>query len=63
MSKLCKNENNIDISLYQIYLPKWHENIMKYYRLNSFKEITIGFNHSLQMTSESPASLSNGLLV
>ena len=32
-SKLCKNKNNTDISLYQIYL---HENILKYYRLNCF---------------------------
>ena len=27
----CKNENNADISIYQIYLPKLHENILKYY--------------------------------
>ena len=40
-SKLCKNENYIDVPLYQIYLPKLHENILKYYRL--FKEIAIGF--------------------
>ena len=62
-SKFHKNENNIDISLYQIYLPKLHENILKYLRLNLFKEITIGFNASLQTTSESPASISNGLLI
>ena len=41
-------ENNIDISLYQIYLPKLHENILKFYRLNLFKEIVIGSNHGLQ---------------
>ena len=32
-----------------------HENILKYYTLNLFKEITIGFSHSLQMTLQSPA--------
>ena len=37
--------------------------MLKYYRLNLFKEIAIGYNHSLQTTSESPASLSDGLLV
>ncbi len=62
-SKLRKNENNTDISFYQIYLPKLHKNILKYYRLNLFKEIAIGFNHGLQMTSESLASLLDGLLV
>ena len=61
--KLRKNENNTDISLYLIYLPKLYENILKYYRLNSFKEISIGFNHGLQTTSKSPANLSDGLLV
>ena len=40
-SKLRKNENNIDISLYQIRLPKVHENILKYYRLNLFKQISL----------------------
>ena len=60
-SKLRKNENNIDMSLYQTYLAKLHENILKYNRLNLFKEITIGFNHSFQMTLESSESLSDGL--
>ena len=41
------------------YLSKLHENILKYYRSNLFKEITINFNHDLQITSESPASFSN----
>ena len=63
LSKLCKNENNTDISLYLIYLPKLHENILKYYRLNLFKESIIDFNHSLQTTLESPANLSDCLLV
>ena len=36
LSKLSKNENNTDISLYQIYLGKLHENILKYSTLNSF---------------------------
>ena len=27
--KLCKNENNTDISLHQIYLPKLPENLLK----------------------------------
>ena len=46
-SKLCKNENNTDILIYQLYLPKLHENIVKYYKLNLFREIPIGFNYSL----------------
>ena len=49
LSKLCRNENNTDISLYQIY-----ENILKYYKSNSFKEISISFNHYSQMILESP---------
>ena len=32
-SKLHKNENTTDMSFYQIYLPKLHENIFKYHRL------------------------------
>ena len=59
--KLRKNEDKTDISLYQIYQPELHENILKY-RLNLVKEITIGFNYDLQTTWESPASLSDGLL-
>ena len=60
-SKLCKNEKNTDIiSLYQIYLLKLHD-ILKYNRLDLFKEI--GFNHGLQMTLETHASLSDGFLV
>ena len=43
LSKLHKNENNTDISLSQIYLWKFNENILKYYTLDLFKEI--GFNH------------------
>ena len=61
-SKLHKNENSTDLSLYQIYLQKLHENIWKYYRLNLSK-ITIGFNHKFHMTSEPFASLSNCLLI
>ena len=38
LSKINKNKNNTDISLYQIYLQKLHENILKYYRLNLFKK-------------------------
>ena len=49
-SKLCKSENDMDILLYWIYLPKLHENILKYYRLNLFKEIVLGINHGHQMT-------------
>ena len=52
-----------DITLYQIYWEKLHENILRFYRLNIFKEITIGFNYGLQMTLESPASLSDGIVV
>ena len=57
-TELCKKENNTDISLYQI---KLHENILKYWGLDLFKEITIGFNHDQKMTSESLASFSDGL--
>ena len=28
-SKICRNKNNTDISLYQIYFTKLHENILK----------------------------------
>ena len=62
-SKLRQKENNTDISLYQIYLPKLHENISKYYRLNLFEEIAPGFSHCFEMSSESPANLSDGLFV
>ena len=62
-SKSCKNKNNTYITLCQIYLLKLHENIQKYYRLNLFKEISIGCQHEHQTTSESPASLSDGLHV
>ena len=62
-SKFDKHENNTDIPFCQIYLPKLLENILKYERLNIFKEIPINFNHNLQMTLESPIRLSNGLLV
>ena len=61
LSKLDKNENNANISLYQIYLPKLYLNFWKYYGLNLFKEIAIGFN--FQMTLESPVSLFDNLLV
>ena len=60
-SKLYKNKNNTDISLYEMYKPKLHDNILKYYRLNLFKEIAIVFNHSLQVTLESPANFSDSL--
>ena len=62
-SKSCKIQNDTDISLYQIYLPKLLENILKFYRLDLFKEIAICFNHGHQTTSESPESISDGLLV
>ena len=39
LSTLQQNENDTDISLYQIYLQKSQENILKYCKLNSFKEI------------------------
>ena len=32
LSKFSRKENNTDILLYQIYLPKSHENILKYDR-------------------------------
>ena len=60
LSKLRKNDNT-DISLYQIYLPKLNENIFKCNRLNLFKEFVTGFKKGLQTTLESPASVSNGL--
>ena len=62
-SKLRKNENNTDSRFYQIYLPKLHEKVLKYYRLDLSKEIAIGFKHSLQTITESPASLFKSLLV
>ena len=62
-SKLNKNENNSVISLYPIDLPKLHENILKYQRLNFFKENAIGFNVGLQTTLESLTSLSENFLI
>ena len=59
MAKLCKNEND---TLYQIYLPKLNENILKYSRLNLLKEIAIGFYHNSQMTLEFSASFFNSFL-
>ena len=50
-SKLYKNKNNTNILHYQIYLPKLLENILKYYRLKLFEEITTGINHGLQLGS------------
>ena len=61
-SSLCKHINNANLLLYPIYLLKLHKTILKYYRLNLFKETMISFNHGLQMSSESLASLYNGLL-
>ena len=58
-SKLYKNKNNTDIS----DLSELHENILKKYKLNLFKEIAVDFNHSLQMTSESSVSFSDGLFI
>ena len=58
-SILHKNENNTDIPLYHIYLPKLH--ILKHYRLNLFKEIAIGLHHNLQL--ESPATLSDSPII
>ena len=42
-SLLRRNKNKADTSLHRIYLAKLHVNILKYYRLNLFKEIAIGF--------------------
>ena len=36
MLKLCKNEINTNISLYHVYLPKLHVNILKYNRSDLF---------------------------
>ena len=48
LSKLHKIKNDTDISLHLIYFPKLHKNILKFYRLNLYKEIplasTIAFN-------------------
>ena len=52
-SKLHKREHSTDILLYHIYLPKLQENILKYYQLDLFKEITIGWILGFQMTLES----------
>ena len=37
-----EKKKDTDISVYQIYLPKLHENILKYYKLKLFREITGG---------------------
>ena len=31
LSKSCKNINNTDVSLFQTYLPRLHDNILKFY--------------------------------
>ena len=54
--KLRKNENNI------ISLIRLHENILKYFLLDLFKELAIRFSHVFQTTSQSPVSLFDGLL-
>ena len=54
-----KNENNTDISLYQIYLPNLQENILKYYWFNLFKEIFISFNYGFETISKSSVRLSD----
>ena len=53
--KLGKNQNNSHISIFQIYLPKLHENN---YKLSQYREIAIGFNHGHQTISKSPATFS-----
>ena len=58
-SNLHINENNTDISLYQIL----YENISKYNGLNLFKEIAIGFIHGLETTVECPGSLSTNFFI
>ena len=50
---LHKNENNPDIL---------HESILRYCRLNLFKEIAIGLKHRLQTTLKSFANLYDDLL-
>ena len=61
-SLLCHSLNYTKMKItLTSHFSKLVENILKYYWLNLFKEIAIGFNHSLQMTRESPASLSDGL--
>ena len=62
-SKSHKNENNTYLSFYQVCLPKLYENILKTYKLNLFKEISISFKHGLQANSKSPASFPDGVLV
>ena len=59
---LISQKPNQPTTLSNIFI-KITENIFKYYRLNFFKEIAIGFNHSLWMSWEPPASLSSGLPV
>ena len=62
VSNLSLTHNNITLS--RIKCERlYFENIFKCYRLNSFKEFSIGSNNVLQTTSESPASFSDGLLV
>ena len=50
--------NYEDISRYHIYLPKVLENVLICNWLDLFKVLATGFNHGLQMTSESIARLS-----
>ncbi len=45
MSTLHKNENNADISFDQIYLPKLHENTLKFYRLSFSTRIALALNN------------------
>ena len=47
LSKKKKKENNISVLLYQLYLPRFHENLLKYCRLFLFKENDKDFNHDL----------------
>ena len=63
LSKFHKNENNTDISFYQLYLSKLPKNLLKYQRLKFILKIFICFYPERQTTSESPANLADCPLV
>ena len=49
-SKLRKKENNANISFDQLHLPKLHENILKYHRLNLFKHTAFIYLNTLMVS-------------
>ena len=60
----CCLSYKMKITLISLFIRYIYENYMKITLniLNLFKDIAIGFNHGLQMSTEFPGSLSNRLL-